>query len=185
MQLAKNEYQGNLERLVPFRVAFPDIYKKQTTKLDKSGRPQSIPNAINSGSWSADSYQMADQEWLDNIMGYLQAKKGKKGLLSAGVPVGAANKSLFERVENPADVGPTILEAAYNFFRGKLKGKADDLGSLSSGGPATISRFILNQLKGANPILTGEMIDGLLPMIKDGYLDEKEKKMLENIGQTL
>lgn len=77
-----------LERLIPFRTFFKDLFAEKAVLKDKNGRPLTVPNAIGAGNLSKDGFQKADQQWVDANMQYLERMKGNpKGLLSAvGAP---------------------------------------------------------------------------------------------------
>jgi hypothetical protein len=83
------EYQGSLGQNIPFEVMFQDPY----TQI--ADRVAGVPQRINTVAAQKDLYQMADQEWVDRVMGYMEKADavGKRAAVAGLLGTGAAEAS--------------------------------------------------------------------------------------------
>lgn len=92
------EYIGGLPeaRGIPFELMFPEIMKLQRQRINAGGKPFSYEQQIDAANKRSDGWQIADQEWLDNIMAYLE-KYGKRDALAGTSVVGAGMANASEQ----------------------------------------------------------------------------------------
>ena len=156
--LMPGEYAGGLEQSVPFEVMFPKMYKKYTESGKKLPRNQ----AIVAGNIRKDGYEVADQEWLDGVKGFIERSKklgvAGGGALAAGklsaedlafkgaLEEREARKGMSrqERMKNPPSpelrklAGSEVLPTLGTMAQGALSGAAETIDYLS---PVNLARL--------------------------------------------
>lgn len=92
------DYIGGLPdaRGIPFEIMFPELYKYSRSLKNKKGNPLTHDQAIVASNIRKDGYQIADQQWLDGVMEYLQ-KYGKRDALAGTSVVGAGMANASEQ----------------------------------------------------------------------------------------
>jgi hypothetical protein len=85
-------YIGGLpdSRGIPFEVMFPEIMAGQRSRINAGGKPFSYEQMVDAANKRTDTYQMADQQWLDGVMNYLE-KNGKRNALVGTSSVGTGS----------------------------------------------------------------------------------------------
>ena len=79
----RGEYMGGTRYQIPAELMFPDWWKSGKA-FDKNGNPVTITNR-QQALMTQMPVQRADQEWLDNIMRYLETNKRKWGYYRGGI----------------------------------------------------------------------------------------------------
>ena len=97
------EYIGGLPegRGVPFEIMFPEIMAQQSKRVNAGGRPFPYEQMVDAANKRLDTYQIADQQWLDGIMDYL-TKNSKRNVLTGVSGIGAG--TAFAGEEQPQGV---------------------------------------------------------------------------------
>jgi hypothetical protein len=81
--LMPGEYAGGLEQSIPFDVMFPKSFDRYTN----SGKFLPRNQAIDAANKRKDGYEVADQQWLDGVKGFIERNKklaAAGGVLASG-----------------------------------------------------------------------------------------------------
>jgi hypothetical protein len=111
--LMPGEYAGGLEQSIPFDVMFPKSFDKYTN----SGKFLPRDQAIVATNIRKDGYEVADQQWLDGVKGFIERNKklaAAGGVLASGgananVPLAQSEDGLLK---DTGDVLGEIMAAA-------------------------------------------------------------------------
>lgn len=116
--LMPGEYAGGLEQSIPFDVMFPKSFDKYTN----SGKFLPRDQAIVATNIRKDGYEVADQQWLDGVKGFIERNKklaAAGGVLASGgananVPSAQSEDGLLK------DTGDVLLETMAGVNRGVM-----------------------------------------------------------------
>lgn len=194
-----------LERTVPYRTAFKDLYAEKAANLDKNGRPLNAQNIIGSGNLSKDGFQRADQEWVDANMAFMEQMKGNpKGMLagggaSAGLLSGIEGESKTPAQDYEGDLMggmdfskvnseqrpffPTIAEYAKSMLRGAATGSLDTADSIRGlGEKMGFIRDTSEYMPDVARELARQSIRNRIPEDERKYTSDKEDSFFKQVG---
>ena len=139
---------GGLAQSLPFEVFFPESYKRYRNTKTKSGKLMTHDQAIVAMNIRKDGYEVADQKWLDGVLGF--SERNKKLAASGGAVVGAG--ALFSPDEAHA----------------KLMTERDELAAMGSNQYGKASPELMKYRRSQILPTIGEMGMGILESTVDG-----------------
>jgi hypothetical protein len=74
--LRGEEYMGGLIKSVPPEVMFPKTMRQLSQRLDKTGKPLSREDQLGSLAFDPNLYEVADQEYIDQLIEYMNKNLG-------------------------------------------------------------------------------------------------------------
>mgnify|MGYP003124087322 FL=1 len=74
--LRGEEYMGGLIKSVPPEVMFPKTMRELSQRLDKTGKPLSREDQLGSLAFDPNLYEVADQEYIDQLIKYMNKNLG-------------------------------------------------------------------------------------------------------------
>lgn len=124
------EYAGGFEQSVPFNVMFPKSFDRFINTKTKSGKLMTPDQATVATNIRKDGYEVADQQWLDGVQGFIDRNKQRVaagGLLASG----GANANTVSQPQSGGlldSIGDTALET----MSGVNRAMADGVNFLTS-----------------------------------------------------
>ena len=124
------EYAGGFEQSVPFNVMFPKSFDRFINTKTKSGKLMTPDQATVATNIRKDGYEVADQQWLDGVQGFIDRNKQRAaagGLLASG----GANANTVSQPQSGGlldSIGDTALET----MSGVNRAMADGVNFLTS-----------------------------------------------------